>query len=218
MHTQYDSVLLDFDGTMVDTGPGIVSALGMAAREKNIEAPLEKTWLFIGPPIHTFARGTLGLGEEEAVELVKGFRRYYNSEEWKKSRPYDGIREMLKKLKDAGKMVYVCTSKPEEIARMMLRHFDLPVDDVCGANDATNLRDKGDIIRFGAQRFGFALDHSTVMVGDAPRDITAGHECGTATVAVYYGYGVPEELRAAKATHEVDSVAELTALLLGEKA
>ena len=101
---------------------------------------------------------------------------------------------------------------------MMLRHFDLPVDDVCGANDATNLRDKGDIIRFGAQRFGFALDHSTVMVGDAPRDITAGHECGTATVAVYYGYGVPEELRAAKATHEVDSVAELTALLLGEKA
>lgn len=216
MHTEYTSVLLDFDGTMVDTGKGIVSAILLSAKDEGVTAPVEKTWLFIGPPIYTFARGTMNMDEEQAVRFVKGFRKYYNSEEWKKSEPYAGIRALLDKLKAAGKKVFVCTSKPEEIARMMLDYFDMPVDDVCGANDAKNLRDKGDIIRLGAERFGFALDSSTVMVGDAPRDITAAHECGVDSVAVYYGYGVPEELKAVKATHEVYSVEELTALLLGE--
>lgn len=213
----YEWILLDFDGTMVDTGKGIVSALKMATEEQGIlDAPLEKTWLFIGPPIHSFARGALKLDEENAVALVKKFRKYYNSTEWKKSEPYAGMRALLDELHAAGKKIFVCTSKPEEIARMMLEYFDLPVDDVCGANDAKNLRDKGDIIRLGSERFGFPVnDARTVMVGDAPRDILAGQECGVETVAVYYGYGVPEELKAAHATHEVDSVAQLRAVLLG---
>ena len=72
----YEWILLDFDGTMVDTGKGIVSALKMATEEQGIlDAPLEKTWLFIGPPIHSFARGALKLDEETAVAPVKKFRK-----------------------------------------------------------------------------------------------------------------------------------------------
>ena len=210
---RYPAVLFDFDGTLVDTGAGIVTSLAHAAEVMGVELPLHETWRFIGPPLVSFA-ASMGFEQEFAKKFIATFRAHYNTVGWRNSEPYPGMRELLTELIQSGAKVYVATSKPEHVAAMMMDHFNLPCHGVCGADEALGRFDKADIIRLAAERYGFALDESAVMVGDAPRDITAGKECGLSTIALNYGYGLKEELAAAQADHTANSVAELKDLLL----
>lgn len=212
---KYPVVLFDFDGTLVNTGPGIVESLTHAAKETGVTLPLHETWRFIGPPLSVFAR-SMGFDDDFSKKLIGIFRAHYNTIGWKSSEPYAGMRELLTELIQSGAKVYVATSKPEHIAAMMMEHYNLPCHGVCGADESTGRVDKADIIRLASERYGFALDPSTVMVGDAPRDITAGQECGISTIALGYGYGLKEELAAAKADLSANSVAELRELLFHE--
>lgn len=210
---KYPVVLFDFDGTLVNTGPGIVASMSHAAKEVGVELPLDETWRFIGPPLTVFT-ASLGYDEQKAKTLIGRFRAHYNSVGWKNSTPYDGIRELLTDLIAAGAKVYVCTSKPEVIAAMMMDFYSLPHHGVSGADEAIGRHDKAEIIRCAAERYGFLLDETTVMAGDAPRDITAGRECGISTVALGYGYGLGDELAAARADHFAASVPQLREILL----
>ncbi|MGI6151166.1 MAG: HAD hydrolase-like protein [Christensenellales bacterium] len=210
---KYSAVLFDFDGTLVNTGPGIVTSMAHAAKEMGVELPLEETWRFIGPPLTVFA-ASLGYDDAFSKKLIGEFRAHYNTIGWKNSQPYDGMRELLFDLMQAGAKVYVCTSKPETIASMMMDYYSLPCHGVCGSDEAAHRFDKADIIRVAAERYGFPLDPATVMVGDAPRDITAGRECGLSTISISYGYGLVDELAAARADHSAKSVSELRELLL----
>ncbi len=210
---KYPVVLFDFDGTLVDTGPGIVASMSYAAKEVGVEVPLEETWRFIGPPLTVFA-ASLGYDDALSKALIGSFRAHYNSVGWKSSKPYGGIQELLRDLISAGAKGYVCTSKPESIASMMMDYYSLPILGVSGADESVGRHDKAEIIRRAAERFGFPLDETAVMVGDAPRDITAGRECGVSTIALGYGYGLAEELAAVRADHCAKSVAQLRGILL----
>ncbi|MGI6191994.1 MAG: HAD hydrolase-like protein [Christensenellales bacterium] len=210
---KYPVVLLDFDGTLVNTGPGIVKSLTHAAKETGVELPLHETWRFIGPPLVAFT-ASMGFDEELSTRLISTFRAHYNTEGWKSSEPYEGMRELLTDLIKFGAKVYVCTSKPERIASMMMDYYALPCHGVCGADEALGRFDKADVIRVAAERYGFPLDSTTVMVGDAPRDITAGKECGLSTISLGYGYGLAHELAEAAADQSANSVSELRELLL----
>ncbi len=210
---KYPVVLFDFDGTLVDTGPGIVASMSYAAKEVGVEVPLEETWRFIGPPLTVFA-ASLGYDAALSKALIGSFRAHYNSVGWKSSKPYDGIQELLADLISAGAKGYVCTSKPEVIASMMMDYYSLPILGVSGADESVGRHDKAEIIRRAAERFGFPLNETAVMVGDAPRDVTAGRECGVSTIALGYGYGLTEELAAVHADHRAKNVAQLRGILL----
>lgn len=210
---KFGVVLFDFDGTVVDTGPGIVASMTKIDKELNLGLPISDTWRYIGPPLTAFA-ASLGFDEEKSSRFIRAFRAYYNTQGWKQSEPYPGIRQLLADLIDSGAKAYVCTSKPETIASMMMDYYALPNSGVCGSDEALGRFDKAEIIQYAALRHGFPLSPATVMVGDAPRDVTAGRECGLSTVAVRYGYGRREDLDEADAGAYAGSVSALRELLL----
>ena len=195
---RYTAVLLDFDGTVMQTGPGIQASRRHASEVTGHDYDFSKTWTYIGPPVDDFARIYLGLGEEEARQYVQLFRDFYRERGWRDSTLYPGMRELLLGLRERGVKVYIATSKPEKTTLSMVDYFDIPVDA---------------IIREGGERFHIDLTRA-VMVGDAPRDILGGQACGTDTIAVLYGYGLREELLAARPTYVAGTVGELSALLL----
>ena len=97
---RYKTVIFDFDGTICDTGEGILKSAKFALDYYNIEAPdyTELTY-FIGPPLLVTFQEKFGVDAAMADKLVKKYRERYTNKGLLESKLYDGIKELLAKLK-----------------------------------------------------------------------------------------------------------------------
>lgn len=210
---RWDTILFDLDGTLTDSGPGIINSL-LYTVEKMGLAPHEHSFYrkFIGPPLSWSFQNLLGLSPEDAQRGIQVYREYYTVKGIWENEPYPGVKELLQELKAAGKTLMVATSKPEVMARQVLEHFALMpcIDYLAGATlDESRDRKAEAIARCLAQGRG-----SAVMVGDRKHDILGAAANRIPCVGVLYGYGSREEFEEAGAAYIAESVADLRRLLL----
>ncbi|MBQ1264114.1 MAG: HAD hydrolase-like protein [Oscillospiraceae bacterium] len=215
---RWNTVLFDLDGTLTDPGVGITKAVQYALRHYGIDEPdrrkLEK---FIGPPLHLAFTEYYGFEPEQALEAVEKFREYYNVTGWRENAPYEGIRELLQDLREAGIKLVIATSKPETTALRVLELFSLKdaFDCICGApmHDAEASK-KAAVIRRALRDADITDLSRAIMVGDRRHDIEGAHETGLAAIGVLYGYGDRAEHTAAGADYLAENMQALRALLL----
>ena len=119
-------------------------------------------------------------------------------------------------MKKKKKKLLVATSKPEEFARQILKHFELfdYFDLVAGASMDGSKRLKGDVIAYGLAAAQISDRSSAVMIGDRKHDIIGARENNLETIAVLYGFGSQEELEKAGAKDMAKAVADLRKILL----
>ena len=137
-----DIILFDLDGTLTDSGPGIMKAGQYALRAFGIERDWRELSFFVGPPLsETFARF---VSAENVDAAVTKFREYYQQDGWLDNAPYPGIPALLAHLKSKGKRLFVATSKLDIMAERILEHFGLApyFDAICGAPEGTERRAK----------------------------------------------------------------------------
>ena len=193
------SILFDLDGTLTDSGEGILKCAALALRHFGLPVPEDGAMRrFVGPPLReSFPR--FGVPEDRVEEAVAVFRSRYNTVGKFENVPYPGIRELLEQLSADGHRLFVATSKPETTAREVLEKFQLAgfFDEICGA-DMEGTRDtKEAVIAYLLSRL--PADGQRVMVGDTVFDIEGARLHGIPTVAVTWGYGEPAELTRAEA-------------------
>lgn len=209
-------ILFDLDGTLLDTGPGIMKSAQYALRAYGIERDWHELGFFVGPPLdETFAAL---LGEGNAAAATAKFREYYNAKGWPDSTVYDGISECLDMLRQAGKRLCVATSKPEVMALRVLERAGLLgcFEAVCGAPpDDPAAGEKICVIRRALRQMRCASDDA-VMVGDRRHDVAGGKEADIRTIGVLYGYGSLEELQQAGADEIAATPLALAQALLRE--
>ncbi len=197
-------ILFDLDGTLTDPQQGITNAVAYALRHFGIETEDNSTLnKFIGPPlIYSFVEYS-GLTEEQAKEAIKKYREYFGPKGIFENRVYDGIPEMLQKLKDRGDKVILATSKPWIYAEQILEHFDLKkyFDFVSGSEMNGDRGSKSRVIAYAIEKYGILKDNA-VMIGDRKHDIIGAKENGIRSVGVLYGYGTREEFNGASAVAE----------------
>lgn len=215
---RWDLLFFDLDGTLTDSGPGVMGAVRYAFGAMGRCAPDETEMRsFIGPTlIDSFSRYFL---PEQAVEAVGKYNEYYAKTGWLENGPYPGIESCLGALRAAGARLFVATSKVETSARQVLDHFDLSpyFESVCGATADDPAHGAKDVVLRAALRQAGCDDPGrAVMIGDRKFDILGGRAAGLETVGNLYGYGSREELTAAGATEIVETVQDLQALLLQE--
>lgn len=121
------SVLLDLDGTLVDSQSGIQASCRAALRALGHEpAPSLDLAPIIGPPL---AQGMQQLlityGDVRVTEAVAAYREHYGCVGLFQSTVYPGVGGALDQLAAAGATLYVATSKPAATARRILTHFGL---------------------------------------------------------------------------------------------
>ena len=117
---RYKTVLFDLDGTITDSGTGIMNAIRYAVRKYGLAEPEEAVLRsFIGPPLKEQFRKVFGLSEEEGRRMVALYREYYGEKGIFENRVYDGVPEMLDTLKRAGIRILMATSKPEKYAELI---------------------------------------------------------------------------------------------------
>ena len=214
----FDVILFDLDGTLTDPALGITNSVAYALEKMGITPPQRQELLkFIGPPLAGSFEKYYGLSKEDSYRAVDIYREYFAPKGIFENTVFEGIPEMLKKLKAAGKTVALATSKPTVFADKILKHFNLFdfFDLTVGSKLDGTLTDKAEVVRVVLERLGVTDKATAVMVGDRSHDIVGGAKNGLKTVGVTFGYGSKTELSDAKATKIVNSVAELEELLLG---
>ena len=212
----WDILLFDLDGTLTDSGPGIMHAAKTALRSFGIDGLSEQELrYFVGPPLwESFGKY---LPEEQISAAIDRFREYYRVTGWLENEPYPGVRECLHALQAAEKRMYVATSKLESMARQVLTHFDLMqyFDGVCGGiADDSEAGKKANVVRRALREAGCTEFSRAILSGDREYDIYGGHAAGIQTVGVLYGYGSREELEKAGADALAETPEALLALLL----
>ena len=193
------AVLFDLDGTLTDSGEGIINCAVFAMERLGIPVPpREELGVFVGPPLwDTFRQ--FGVPSDRVDEAVEIFRSRYVPIGKFENTPYSGIRETLEALRAQGRKLYVATSKPEVTAREILEHFDLSrsFTEICGATVDKTRTSKEDVIAYLLSLD--ACRENSVMVGDTAFDVIGAAAHGIPTIGAAWGYGKTEDMVSAGA-------------------
>ena len=212
----YPTILLDLDGTMVDSAPGVVSTIAQTLRELGEPVPDMKELLrWVGPPLPESFEKRAGFSPARTSEAIQVFRSHYIDYGVFDSRVFDGMGEFLRNAKEAGAHLAVATSKPTTSATIMLEHFTLSphFDVICCAADDESRGAKHEVIEDalrGLQDKGLPTDN-VIMVGDRIHDVEGARVHGIDTILVRWGYGGPAEWE--QAHRVVDTPRQLHELL-----
>ncbi len=216
---RFKNIFLDFDGTVAQSGPGILGALTSMFSTLSIEMPREEEMVkFIGPPVKYTLEKYYGITGEANDRAYAIFKDYYDKKGMYQMALYEGMEELLESLNERGRMVHLATGKrgyQAEAAADYLKvrhHFR----HVFGAVPEKGYLVKRDVLKNGIALMG-RFPEKPVMVGDRAIDIEGGRENGFATIGVLYGYGAKEEIRDAKPDYIAADVAELKKLLLEDQ-
>ena len=208
----YNTILFDLDGTLTDSQYGIINSIVYALKKFDIEvddrSQLKK---FLGPPLHESFANFYGFSEEKALIGVDYYREYFHDKGIFENEVYEGVYELLDKIKASGRKIILSTSKPEEYAVRILEHFDLTkyFDVIAGATMDGTRSKKTDVIEYALQKGKVVNFEETIMVGDREHDILGSKKFGLDSIGVLYGYGNLDELNEAGATYIAETVEDI---------
>lgn len=217
---RYGVVLFDLDGTLTDPGRGIAASVRFALERLGEPVPdPARLRAFVGPPLLESFRRLCGLDESRARQALAAYREYFAERGLYENEVYPGIPALLSGLAARGGCCVVATSKPTAYAERILEHFGLrgPFHAVVGTRLEDPHATKADVVREALTRLPNGLGQRAALVGDREHDVRGARANGIDSIAVGYGYGSPEEVRAAGPTFQVDTVPELASLLLDGK-
>ena len=219
MRSKYRAVLFDLDGTLTDSGPGVIDCVKKTIRHMNCpELPPGTLRRFIGPPTWSSFSTFCGLSPEDTQKAVGYFRGIYNVEGVFNNSVYGGIPELLDDLHGAGALLAVATSKPGSQACKVLDHFGLArkFDDIAAADESDKESGKEKLIQSVLENEGLSPEEA-VMIGDTKFDAAGARKAGVDFIGVLYGFGTEEEMRLEGAASFVRSVGGLYGMLLDKR-
>lgn len=207
------TILFDLDGTLTDSGEGIINCVIFALEHFGLPIPdRESLRYFVGPPLHeSFIKQ--GIPRERAEEAVAVYRKRYIPIGKFENTPYPGIRELLETLKKQGHSLCVATSKPEQMSVDILEHFDLAkyFDKICGASMDTTRTNKEAVIEYLIQQNG--KSDNMIMVGDTKFDVIGAKAHGIPAIGVSWGYGKISEMLEAGAAGIANTMDQLLEII-----
>ncbi|MBR21897.1 MAG: HAD hydrolase-like protein [Microcella pacifica] len=214
----YSAILLDLDGTVTDSAPGITDTLAWTFTQLGMPVPPPDELLrYVGPPLLDSFRDRAGLTLEERERALEVYRERYLDRGAYDSTLYPGMGPLVRDIAAAGIPLSLATSKPETPATLMLEHFTIAehFDIITGASEDEVRSAKADVVAEALVRLR-AMDADLsrpVMIGDRIHDIEGAAVHGIPTIAVTWGYGDDEERRNARAiAHDADELRSLLGL------
>ena len=221
----YQYLLFDLDGTLTDSAEGIIKCVQYAAEKMGAEyKDAKELRVFVGPPLSESFQKVYGFSKEESQQAIAYYRERFKPIGMFENAVYDGIPELLRKMKENGKVNLIASSKPEEFVKTILEHFDIAkyFDIIVGASMDESRNTKEAVIEEAlfqlksTDQYGQYGDDKCVMIGDRKYDIQGAKYFGLRNIGVSYGFAPEGELEEAGADVIVDTVAELTETLLSE--
>ena len=213
----YKSVIFDFDGTICDTGEGVKKSAKYALDAFNIPSDDWQTLdCFIGPPLLVTFQEQFNQSAADADLLVQKFRERYTNTGIYECELYNGIRQLLIKLKDDGMKIGIASSKPQVFVETLLNKFAIAkyFDSVCATSFAADCESKQNIIARCLKELE-TEPKDALMVGDRFYDIDGAKADMVDGAGVLWGYGSKFEFIECGAKYIVDKVEDIESIALG---
>lgn len=213
----YQYILFDLDGTLTNSQLGITTCVAYALESFGIhtENP-EELRKFIGPPLKESFVKYYNMTDGEGDRAVEKYRERFATVGLYENEVYEGIPELLQKLKAQGKKLLVATSKPTVYSDKILEHFGLKeyFSYIAGSElDGTRVN-KAEVIQYALEQMKITESEKIVMIGDKEHDMIGAGICGVDSIGVLYGFGEREELENHGATYIAETVSDLEKILL----
>ena len=215
------AVVIDLDGTLLDTAPDIAEAAQRMLRDLDM-APvdLEKIRSYIGNGIANLVKRAL-TGEmhgkpDDALfaRALPQFEKHYDEVLYRETRPYPGVMEGLNALRDAGYTLVCITNKAQR--------FTLPLLAAMGMKDYFDLILSGDSLprkkpdplplRYAAIYYEIQPE-DMLLVGDSLNDSQAARAAGCPVVLLPYGYNGGKDVREQDCDAVIESLPEVLKLI-----
>lgn len=209
---KYEIIIFDLDGTLSDSGEGITKSVQYALKKFNIiEEDLQNLKHFVGPPLKAEFIKTYHLTEEQGADAVRFYRERYIPTGIYETNLYEGVRELLDRLKADEKIIAMATSKPQPLAEEVLKFLEIEnyFDFVMGADMIGGKQSKEDVLSALLEVLPIKDKSQMIMVGDTNFDVLGAEAVGISCIGVAYGYGDKKEMSECGAVAVVDTALEL---------
>jgi phosphoglycolate phosphatase len=213
---KYSNILFDLDGTLTDSCLGITNSIKYSLGKFDIiEKDDNKLKLFIGPPLENSFAEHYNFSKDDSKIAANYYREYFSEKGIYENKLYDGIDAVLQELNNRSKQCIMATSKPEEFAKLIARHFNLQgyFKYIVGSNPEGTLSEKWEIIKYTIENYKLNKEE-TIMIGDRKYDIIGAKKNGIDSVGVLYGYGSREELEKEEPKYFCKNVMEIVKIIL----
>ncbi|HET9387455.1 MAG TPA: pyrophosphatase PpaX [Gemmatimonadales bacterium] len=182
--------LFDLDGTIIDSIELILRSYRhtMELHRCNEPMPPDAMWIAgLGTPLWA-QFGQITEDKEEIERMVQTYRTYNLTHHDALVKPYQGVVDEIRRMKDAGKQLGVVTSKLHDGAMRGLRisGLDEVFDIVIGCDDVTHSKPHPEPVLKAVDELGVQADE-TVFVGDSRHDMESGRAAKVKTAAVLWG-------------------------------
>lgn len=215
----FDNILFDFDGTIMDTSPGIYDSFDRVIAHYRLAFPRSQYSRMIGPPLNESFSKILKLPEDEIRNAIKIYRDYYSVEGMYNAEVYPGIVPLMENLRKAGKKIFTATSKPEVFTRKIIEQKNMThLFDFIGGSDAEEKgrTDKKDVVKYVLETQNIAENKErSILIGDRNYDVFGAHCCGIKCAGILWGFGDRDEFEKAGADWIFETPEELEIFLAG---
>ena len=213
------AVLIDLDGTMVDSAPDIVEAGNRMLIELGVPALAPEVVVgFIGNGVPTLVQRLLdaspGLSKTDDAAARMLFYRHYHETNGRFSRLFPGVQAGLAALQHADFRIACVTNKPMAYTVPLLQAFGLEryMQAVVGGDSLPQMKPDAAPLLHACGLLGVAPDNA-VLVGDSHVDVAAARAAGMPVYIVRYGYSGSGDVAALQPDKVIDSLLEMLALL-----
>lgn len=203
--TQIRGVILDVDGTLVDSNDAHARAWVEALAEHDIEVEFEKVRTLVGMGGDKLLPEVSGIEEDtpEGERISKRRGEIFKQRYLPTLKAFPSTRELLQRMRDEGLKLVVASSAKEDELNPLLKiagAADL-VEEKTSSDDAENSKPDPDIVKAALDSSGLAADE-VLMLGDTPYDIESASGAGVGVIAFRCGGWKDADLSGAVAIYD----------------
>ena len=214
----FTTAIFDLDGTLIDSLEDIADAVNYGLEKMGYSThPLSAFKGFVGNGALKLCERSLGehADEEKTKKLHEYFSLYYNEHCMDKTKPYEGIHELLNTLKNNGIKLCAASNKPHDFTKLLIEKIfgEGTFSVILGKQASRPVKPDPAIISDILKELGENKENA-VMIGDSNVDITTALNAGITSIGCEWGFRTKEELILAGAEYTVSSPEEIVKIIL----
>jgi phosphoglycolate phosphatase len=213
---KYNTVIFDLDGTLLNTLDDLRDSLNEILIQKGYSPrSIEEVRRFVGNGVRSLVRLSVPVhcSDDEVTVIMEEFKEHYNNNMQNKTRPYNGIMELLLDLYRYNYKIAIVSNKFDTAVKSLSRtYFGNLIPVAIGETLDIKRKPAPDSIYTAIKELGTDLSN-TVLVGDSETDVQTAKNAGIPCIGVTWGFRTREVLRSAGADYLIDTPKELLTLI-----
>lgn len=213
---KYDTVIFDLDGTLLNTLDDLRDSLNEILISKGYSPrSIEETKRFVGNGVRNLVRESVpeSCSDEKVTQVLEEFKAHYKQNMQNKTRPYNGIMELILDLTRFGYKIAIVSNKYDSAVKSLTStYFGNLIPVAIGETSEIKRKPAPDSIFEAVKELKSDLSR-TIFVGDSETDVRTAKNAGIPCIGVTWGFRCREVLRSEGADYLIDTPREILTII-----